>query len=86
MDADILIIGSGMGGATLAPTEWRILIQERDDRPGDSPEAHDEAGIFGRGRGVPGRDATEPRHSGAAPTVAAPALRAAGHIRRSDRA
>ncbi|MFC2969220.1 FAD-dependent oxidoreductase [Acidimangrovimonas pyrenivorans] len=50
---DILIIGSGMGGATLAarlaPTGRRILILERGAplRPG--PEAADDAAIFARG-------------------------------------
>ena len=53
MDADILIIGSGMGGATLAaalaPTGRRILILERGERLKDSPEARDPAAIFQRG-------------------------------------
>ncbi len=50
---DIIIIGSGMGGATLAaalaPTGRRIVILERGARLADSPEARDEAAIFKRG-------------------------------------
>lgn len=50
---DILIIGAGMGGATLAaalaPTSRRILILERGETLADSPEARDDAAIFGRG-------------------------------------
>lgn len=50
---DIIIIGSGMGGATLAaalaPTGRRILILERGPRLETSPEARDEAAIFTRG-------------------------------------
>jgi len=53
MDVDFLIIGSGMGGATLAaalaPTGRRILIVERGERLPDSPEARDPAAIFRRG-------------------------------------
>lgn len=52
-DADIIIIGSGMGGATLAaalaPSGRRILILERGTRLEPSPEARDAAAIFGRG-------------------------------------
>ena len=52
-DADIIIIGSGMGGATLAaglaPTGLRILILERGERLPDTPEARDPGAIFGRG-------------------------------------
>ncbi len=52
-DADIIIIGSGMGGATLAaalaPSGRRILILERGTRLEASPEARDAAAIFGRG-------------------------------------
>ncbi len=51
-DADIIIIGSGMGGATLAaalaPSGRRILILERGERLADSPEARDPAAIFQR--------------------------------------
>jgi choline dehydrogenase-like flavoprotein len=51
--ADIIIIGSGMGGATLAaalaPTGRRILILERGTRLEHTPEARDEVAIFGRG-------------------------------------
>lgn len=53
MDADVIIIGSGMGGATLAaalaPSGRKILILERGERLADSPEARDAAAIFGRG-------------------------------------
>lgn len=53
MTADLIIIGSGMGGATLAaalaPTGRRIIILERGERLQDSPEARDDAAIFGRG-------------------------------------
>jgi len=51
--ADIVIIGSGMGGATLAqalaPSGRRIVIVERGARLKDSPAARDEAAIFARG-------------------------------------
>jgi choline dehydrogenase-like flavoprotein len=51
--ADIVIIGSGIGGATaahvLAPTGARILIIERGERLVDSPEARDDRAIFQRG-------------------------------------
>jgi choline dehydrogenase-like flavoprotein len=51
--ADILIVGSGMGGATcaagLAPTGARILILERGGRLEDSAEARDARAIFQRG-------------------------------------
>lgn len=53
MDADVIIVGSGMGGATLAaalaPSGRRILILERGERLADSPEARDPAAIFRRG-------------------------------------
>ena len=52
-DADILIIGSGVGGATLAaglaPSGLRVLILERGERLADTPEARDPLAIFGRG-------------------------------------
>lgn len=48
--ADILIIGSGMGGATLAaalaPSGRRIVILERGAHLADSPEARDPVAIF----------------------------------------
>ena len=54
---DLLIVGSGMGGATLAaalaPTGRRVLILERGERLADSPEARDPAAIFGRGHFKP---------------------------------
>ena len=53
MTPDVIIIGSGMGGATLAaalaPTGRRILILERGYRLLHSPEARDPDAIFGRG-------------------------------------
>ncbi|MEY3003299.1 MAG: hypothetical protein RLZZ491_475 [Pseudomonadota bacterium] len=52
-DADIIIIGSGMGGATLAAglaaTGLRILILERGERLVDGLEARDPVAIFARG-------------------------------------
>ena len=53
MKPDVIIIGSGMGGATmaaaLAPTGRRILILERGERLPDTPEARDPVAIFARG-------------------------------------
>jgi choline dehydrogenase-like flavoprotein len=50
MDTDILIIGSGMGGATcaaaLAPSGARILILERGNRIEESPATRDASSIF----------------------------------------
>jgi choline dehydrogenase-like flavoprotein len=50
---DIVIIGSGMGGATvaagLAPSGASILILERGERIEDTPETRDVEAIFGRG-------------------------------------
>jgi len=50
---EIVIIGSGIGGATaaaaLAPSGRRIVILERGERLADCPEARDEAAIFARG-------------------------------------
>ena len=50
---DIVIVGSGMGGATcaagLAPTGARILILERGGRLRDSADARDARAIFQRG-------------------------------------
>ena len=57
MQPEVIIIGSGMGGATLAatlaPTGRRILILERGDYLRDSPEARDPAAIFQRGHFKP---------------------------------
>ncbi len=57
MQPDVIIIGSGMGGATLAaalaPSGRRIVILERGERLKDSPEARDPAAIFGRGHFKP---------------------------------
>ena len=50
MQPDIIIIGSGMGGATLAaalaPTGKRILILERGQRMEDTPASRDPVAIF----------------------------------------
>lgn len=47
---DVIIIGSGMGGATvaaaLAPSGRRILILERGDHLPDTPQARDPVAIF----------------------------------------
>lgn len=57
MQPDVLIIGSGMGGATLAaalaPGGRKVLILERGERLNDSPEARDPAAIFQRGHFKP---------------------------------
>jgi choline dehydrogenase-like flavoprotein len=51
--ADVVIIGSGMGGATLAaglaPTGARIVILERGEVLPEAPEARDARAIFQRG-------------------------------------
>ncbi|NBZ89374.1 GMC oxidoreductase [Stagnihabitans tardus] len=53
MRPDLVIIGSGMGGATLAaalaPSGRRILVLERGDHLTDTPETRDDRAIFGRG-------------------------------------
>ncbi|WJY21282.1 GMC family oxidoreductase [Fontisubflavum oceani] len=53
MSIDVLIIGSGMGGATLAaalaPTGARIVILERGERLDDCTDARDPQAIFGEG-------------------------------------
>ena len=50
---DIVIVGSGMGGATLAaalaPSGWRIVILERGEHLTDCALARDAGAIFGRG-------------------------------------
>jgi choline dehydrogenase-like flavoprotein len=57
MPPDVIIIGSGMGGATLAaalaPTGARVLILERGERLADCPEARDPVAIFQRGHFKP---------------------------------
>lgn len=57
---DIIIIGAGMGGATLAaalaPTGRRVLILERGEPLVHSPEARDDAAIFGRGHYRPAEE------------------------------
>ena len=53
LQPDIIIIGSGMGGATLAaglaPTGARIVILERGEQLKDTPETRDARAIFQRG-------------------------------------
>ncbi len=50
MQPDVIIIGSGMGGATLAaalaPSGKRILIVERGERMADTPASRDPVAIF----------------------------------------
>jgi choline dehydrogenase-like flavoprotein len=57
MDADIIVIGSGVGGATLASalaaSGLRILILEKGERLLPSPEARDDVAIFQRGHFAP---------------------------------
>lgn len=57
---DVIIIGSGMGGATLAaalaPSRARILILERGERLEPSPQARDPDAIFGRGHFRPAEE------------------------------
>lgn len=57
---DVIIIGSGMGGATLAaalaPSRASILILERGQRLDPSPEARDPDAIFGRGHFRPAEE------------------------------
>lgn len=57
MDADLLIIGSGIGGATLAaalaPSGLRILILEKGEQLRPSPETRDDVAIFQRGHFAP---------------------------------
>ena len=52
-DCDVIIIGSGIGGATLAsalaPTGARIMVLERGEHLPDSPDARDDVAIFERG-------------------------------------
>jgi len=47
---DVIIVGSGMGGATLAaglaPTGARIVILERGEQLKDTPETRDARAIF----------------------------------------
>jgi choline dehydrogenase-like flavoprotein len=52
-DIDVVVIGSGMGGATfaagLAPSGARILILERGEKLADRPETRDARAIFQKG-------------------------------------
>lgn len=52
-DIDVIIIGSGVGGATLAhalaSSGARILVVERGERLADTPEARDDVAIFEKG-------------------------------------
>ncbi|MCU0801154.1 MAG: GMC family oxidoreductase [Rhodobacteraceae bacterium] len=72
MQPDVIIIGSGMGGASLAaalaPSGKRVLILERGERLQDSDEARDPVAIFQRGHFKPRetwRDISgEPLHPG----------------------
>ena len=52
-DLDVVVIGSGMGGASfaagLAPSGARVVILERGERLIDSPQARDARAIFQRG-------------------------------------
>ena len=52
-EVDVLVVGSGMGGATfaagLAPSGARILILERGERLADSDAVRDPRAIFQRG-------------------------------------
>jgi choline dehydrogenase-like flavoprotein len=55
--ADVLVIGSGMGGATfaagLAPTGAKILLLERGQHLRDCEAVRDARAIFQRGQGRP---------------------------------
>jgi choline dehydrogenase-like flavoprotein len=57
MDADIVIVGSGIGGATLAsalaPSGLRILVVEKGEHLLPSPEARDDVAIFQHGHYAP---------------------------------
>src|ERR1700736_551595 len=50
---DVIVVGSGMGGATLAaglaPTGARIVILERGEQLQDTAESRDARAIFQRG-------------------------------------
>ena len=54
MQPDVVIIGSGMGGATLAaalaPTGRRIVILERGEKLEPTPEARSDLAIWGQDR------------------------------------
>lgn len=57
MDADLIIIGSGAGGASLAsalaPSGLKILVLEKGQPLRPSPEARDDHAIFRRGHFAP---------------------------------
>src|SRR5579863_7757352 len=52
-DSDVVVIGSGMGGASfaagLAPSGARIVILERGERLVDRPETRDDRAVYQRG-------------------------------------
>ncbi|MFV0491100.1 MAG: GMC oxidoreductase [Pseudorhodobacter sp.] len=57
MDADLIILGSGIGGSTLAsaiaPSGLRIMVIEKGSHLAQSPEARDDVAIFQRGHFAP---------------------------------
>jgi choline dehydrogenase-like flavoprotein len=57
LDADLIIVGSGIGGATLAaamaPTGLKIIVLEKGERLVSGPEARDDVAIFMRGHFAP---------------------------------
>lgn len=57
MDADLIIVGSGVGGATLAsalaPSGLKIIVLEKGERILPTPEARDDVAIFQRGHFAP---------------------------------
>ena len=57
MDADLIIIGSGIGGsslaAALAASGLKILVLEKGERILPSPEARDDVAIFQNGHFAP---------------------------------
>ena len=57
MDADLIIVGSGVGGASLAaalaPSGLKIIVLEKGERILPTPEARDDVAIFQRGHFAP---------------------------------
>ena len=80
-DIDVVVIGSGMGGATLAaglaPTGARIVVLERGERLADRPETRDARAIFQQGVFRPTRPGSTPpaRRSIPATTISSAAIR-----------